>query len=49
MRKLITIIIRIIRIIKKISIRIEMIVKSLEGVVKVIIPYNYSTTLSLFF
>jgi len=27
---------------------IEMTVKLLEGVVKVIIPYNYSTTFSLF-
>jgi len=51
MRKLIISIIRIIRmirIIRKISIGIEMTVKLLEGVVKVIIPYNHPTTLSLF-
>jgi len=33
---------------RKISIGMEMIVKSLEEVVKVIIPYNYPTTLFLF-
>jgi len=36
------------RIIRKISIGMEMTVKSLEGVVKVIIPYNHPTTLFLF-
>jgi len=50
-RKLIRSIIRITRIIRttrKISIGIKITVKSLEEVVKVIIPYNYPTTLSLF-
>jgi len=37
-----------IRITRKISIGMEMTVKSLEEVVKVIIPYNYSIILSLF-
>jgi len=49
-RKLIRSIIRIIRMIRttrKILIGIEITVKSLEEV-KVIIPYNYPTTLSLF-
>jgi len=36
------------RITKKISIGMEITVKLLEGVVKVIIPYNYPTTFSLF-
>jgi len=49
-RKLIRSIIRMMRIIRttrKIPIGIEIIVKSLEEV-KVIIPYNYPITLSLF-
>ena len=48
MRKLIISIIRMARITGKIFIGIEITVKSLEEVVKVIIPYNYPTTLSLF-
>jgi len=51
MRKLIISIIKIIKITKimrKISMGMEMTVKLLEGVVKVIIPYNHPTTLSLF-
>ena len=50
-RKLITSIIKIMKMIKitrKISIGIKITVKLLEGVIKVIIPYNYPTTLSLF-
>jgi len=42
------IIIRITRIIIKMSTGIPIIVKSLEEVVKVIIPNNYPVTLSLF-
>jgi len=51
MRKLIksiTRIMRMMRTMRKIFMGIEIIVKSLEEVVKVIIPYNYPTILSLF-
>ena len=47
-RKLITSITRMTRTTRKISMGMEMTVKSLEEVVKVIIPYNHPTTLSLF-